>query len=505
MKKMTFALACASTLALFAESVQALSETGFEGYTTVPFVGDAQNNLAGIALWDDSGSNGGNVRLSKWLYKGATGSQDASTVKAYGGTDNLATPTEFVGGNNYLDLSTEGGTLWRSIDFLTGDASATADFGAAQPVGDGLYIDTMVQFTPTEDGGTPEVTAGVDKLAIWLNVDSASQTTNLMVRCGTLITEGSGMLLNYKDGGAANFVLDAGTVVPGEWYRLTVKVIGLTASSYVGGMQHFMIYLDGVALTCKDGANPFDASFISAKVWDANSQTVKDSALSEDVALAIAAGKVFPSLAYSKTVAATLQAVGFKGSGAIDNLQITAENPITPGPGGDGGDDDPTPVVPGVESTEYETEDAAVKATTAINNNKSTMIVVPDGITNETDKEAYLGYLEAKVVDGTTKVVVGFTPAAVDKFQKQLDTAVGTDTTAEKLTNPDEETATVKNAVPGFYYWIEGGTDVRSIATPGAATLATSPEVELTKPALGDTTKAFFKLKVDVKGPNPTK
>ena len=102
MKKMTFALACASTVALFAEMAP---KATFEDYT----LGNGVANLMEPGL-----------QSVYWLYNGASGSEDGSKVAG----DVSA---------KYLELSTEGGTLWRSIN-AGNAAGATIDakLGAAQ-------------------------------------------------------------------------------------------------------------------------------------------------------------------------------------------------------------------------------------------------------------------------------------------------------------------------------------------------------------------------------------
>ena len=285
MKKLTFALACASTFALFA-AIDA-PKADFENYT--------EETGWTVANKVEPGS-----QSTYWLYEGASGSEDGSTVKAYGG-ENLSAPA--AGGQQYLELSTEGGTLWRSL--AAGDTSAAdiADkLGAAQalPAG-GLYIDTMVQFTPTEDGGAPDTT-GDDKLAIWLNVDSSSEApvTNLMVKASVVDDQGTRTPTTFT-------LTNAGAVKAGEWYRLTVKAIGdITESDDVPGFQ---ILLDGTLMVA-DKMTVTEQYAELLENDDINSKTV------------------FASL----SSAATLQAVGFKGSGALDNLAITEQDPL-PAPG----------------------------------------------------------------------------------------------------------------------------------------------------------------------------
>lgn len=316
MKKLTFALACASTFALFAD-IEA-PKADFEGYAAGTKVANAT----------EPGS-----RSVYWLYDGASGSEDGSTVKAYGG-ENLAAPA--AGGQNYLELSTEGGTLWRSL--AAGDIDAEGidnKLGAAQalPAG-GLYIDTMVQFTPTEDGGAPDTT-GDDKLAIWLNVDSSGEApvTNLMVKAAQWDDNGADSSFVEK-----TFVLTgAGDINPAKWYRLTVKAIAdcdqrmKKNQGYDTAITGFQIFLDGSKEPLKATEDTFTAGYL-ALAKDAGEWGWLQQGQDDDVINLMESKTLFPSLMGAET-AATLQAVGFKGSGALDNLAITeAEPQPTPGP-----------------------------------------------------------------------------------------------------------------------------------------------------------------------------
>lgn len=317
MKNLTFALACASAFALFAAID--VPKADFENYT--------EETGWTVANKVEPGS-----QSTYWLYEGASGSEDGSTVKAYGG-ENLSAPA--AGGQQYLELSTEGGTLWRSL--ASGDTGAEGidnRLGAAQalPAG-GLYIDTMVQFTPTEDGGAPE-TADGDKLAIWLNVDSSGEApvTNLMVRAAQWDDNGSSTFFTKK-----TFVLTgAGDISPSTWYRLTVKAIAncdrrTKNENYTSSITGFQIYLDNTLLTTTEPA--FADGYLNLAT-DAGEWGWLDSSVEQEAeVLALMRGRtLIPSLAGDETTA-TLQAVGFKGSGALDNLAITeAEPQPTPGP-----------------------------------------------------------------------------------------------------------------------------------------------------------------------------
>lgn len=321
MKKLTFALACASACALFAAID--VPKADFENYT--------EETGWTVANKDEPGR-----QYTYWLYEGASGSDDGSTVKAYG-DENLSAPAGSGQNLKYLELSTEGGTLWRSLAAGNPTATDIADkLGAAQVVPDGgLYIDTMVQFTPTEDGGAPDTT-GDDKLAIWLNVDSSGETpvTNLMVKAG------------WKDANdvfsSTNFVLTGKKVDAGTWYRLTVEAVDNVYSPYDGTYYYripaFAIKLDGEYLRATQST--VDAAY---------ALSMKQSEMfSSDVYNKITTGKLFLSLVQGSPEApSTLQAVGFKGSGALDNLSISETAP-SPAP------EEPIPVTPQITLSETE-------------------------------------------------------------------------------------------------------------------------------------------------------
>ena len=313
MKNLTFALACASTFALFAAID--VPKADFEGYTGEPD-------------WTVANKFEPGSQDTYWFYDSTLSSADGSTVKAYGG-ENLAKPTKGdLAGNKYLELSTEGGTLWRSLAAGNTAAEGIANkLGAAQalPAG-GLYIDTMVQFTATEDGGAPETT-GDDKLAIWLNVNS-SGVTNLMVKATKLDIEVEKVLSSESVYTLANpdVKVDAGV-----WYRLTVKAVKnvLNANAPSEYIPAFQVFIDGNLMAVEGDSVASDA-FIAFYSEDASAQL--PDCLGDNRGL-LQAGTLIPSLTgYRGVDSSALQAVGFKGSGALDNLSISETEP-QPAPG----------------------------------------------------------------------------------------------------------------------------------------------------------------------------
>ena len=314
MKKMTFALACASTLALFATD---FSVATFEGYTS----GTPEGGIGGKG---DDGAGNTNVY---WQYKDASGSTDGSAVKNYvaEGKDKPAAAPKGSGavGDNYLDLSTEGGTLWRSFNAKADDLGEAQAVPADTGKGEGLFIDTMVQFTATEDGQAPE-TAEDDKLAIWLAKDG--ETAKLMVKGSKLdanldTEETSSEVVSYE---LSNSKV---TITDGAWYRLTVKAVKnvLNANAPNEYVPAFQIYIDG-ELMAVTGASVATADFLTFYSED-QAASLPD-CLGANKALLVA-GTLIPSMAgYSGVDNSALQAVGFKGSGAIDDLKLTDEDPL---------------------------------------------------------------------------------------------------------------------------------------------------------------------------------
>ena len=377
MKKLLFATALVASVAAFADPINAIS---FEGYT-------AGATFANGAT--EKGEDGNNKSVGPFFCY--DGDSDGSSVKAFGAEGNASAPSitrplAFANASpnaNYLDLSTEGGILWRSINNISqeqGEGGTTYDLGTpANVTSEGLYLDTLVQFTPTEDGGAPEL-GPADKLAIWLNVDSTAtpSVTNLQVRAN---------LYDFGEAPSATattFTLVASnnlkTVVAGEWYRLTVKAIpNVMLTDGSGVIPAFEIYIDGV---------PMYATTAQFTTMMVTTLTGMDE-LSEDTAAAIAANKLFPSLAEmgAQGSTPTLQGVGFKGSGALDDIVWTTEDPFAGGSSGsdykvviDGSDVVVTPTQADLEAIGQALPGLNVTDPTAVNAVLATEIEGSDGI-----------------------------------------------------------------------------------------------------------------------------
>lgn len=419
MKQTMLALACAAVCVAGAETINSV---GFENYTGSKLMSNG---------YDDFGNQ--NSSQAYFTYDTSNGSEDGSTVVAH---DKEGAPTgwtEKAFGSKYLALSTEGGTLWRTIKIAeqvknpeTGAVIEPAkwDASASQevPADTGLYIDTMVQFTPTEDGSAPEI--GKDaKLAIWLNVataDDGTATTNLCVR-------GS----NYEVGFtpiSTNFTLVTETgenpdIRPGEWCRLTVKALVVYQDEESGsGLFGFQIKLNGGDLKLAAGS-PY------ANIMD----MLSGIELAEDVNSLITAGKIVPILGNSVSLF-ELSAVGFKGSGAIDDFLVTTTAPS------------------------YETSVTSVDFTLTWGEGVSSVTYTIEGETKTATKDARI------TVDPTKTVTVAATPADWYKITGGTGEFSVTENTTQTITAELDSLANL--GISGFDSSVST-TDVKEWAGPG--------------------------------------
>ena len=176
-------------------------------------------------------------------------------------------------GNKYLNVSTDEGTLFRSINDLdNGNIGTAATVHSA-----GIDIDMTMKFTIMVAGDEPEFSAD-DKLALWLQDEGTS--TNLLAR-GGLYTGSDGTYSQTANTGTV-YRLSGVTVNPGEWTNVKIKALANinSGSTVVPGFE----------------------------VWVGNDQAT----------VAVADGQS----ALVSSTAIPLAAVGFSGNGAVDDISI---------------------------------------------------------------------------------------------------------------------------------------------------------------------------------------
>ena len=263
--------------------------TGFE---TAAYV--AGNDLD--TLKDDAG-NPAEVETKVWL-EIADLESGVAVISNWNGEYEVA-----AGNSQYLKLD--------SAPLISRYAQAG---GTPVDIGDGLYIDTLVQFTAAdpETPPTPDVDGG-DKLCIWLadNEEDSTQCT-LMVTAGFVADDlGYIMPTNY----ATTTKLENNS-----WHRLQVKVLSAIDSDGDGLLTAgFVVFIDGTAVattTC-----PIDSEAISAYTLNARVQRY----------MTAGSYSLFPSLVDATIQTAnTITSLSFQGSGAVDNIAFTQGADIDP-------------------------------------------------------------------------------------------------------------------------------------------------------------------------------
>lgn len=239
-----------------------IAEESFEGYTDDYAITNAQ-------YW-----SGGPDDLSKVVPTGIT-----FTATSY--------PMPAANHSKVLQLNTEGGTLTNTLP-------SSQSFES-----ENLYVDTMVQFVPSED--LPDL-SGDDgiKLAAYAYITEVSEsaaTTNLAVYHGILDSEGNFAVTN---------TVTALPVIVGDWYRLTIEL----AHGTEAGRQACKISVNGIPVT---NANAYSADW-AANISPSIEQMEPDG------------GDWFLSAAESDLT--SVSTVQFKGTGYIDDLVVTTDAPV---------------------------------------------------------------------------------------------------------------------------------------------------------------------------------
>lgn len=318
MKKILRAMVLSASCAAFGAGAVEANAISFEGYTATT----ALQLVNGVNEYDEDGTQ---KSAPYFFYAGET---DASTVKTFGG-DNLAAPTilrptffaDATPNDNYLEVDTASGTLWRSFGAASGEG-----MGAAQNIAEGgTYVDTLMQFDPVP-ASVPFATSPEDKLALRLQIDTSGGTpvTNLIVRAAYVDNDGTDTSVV-----ATNYTLNtASPVVPGQWYRLTIKALADVTqcqerSASSDGFTGFEIYLDGVQLATT--MPTFGAGYMTYAVT--SDYHWLDATGDEELIAYLQSGKVFPSL-LGATDDATIQAIGFQGEGAVDDIVMAEGSPF---------------------------------------------------------------------------------------------------------------------------------------------------------------------------------
>ncbi len=293
MKKLLFTAISALSICALADN----ADSRFVSGTT--FTGKTSGTAFAIGEDDGTPAYDADQDTQWWATSGAT-SGDVEGV--YTNAGDLATyplasnrPTQWAGENEAIALQITDASvpLYRNIKDTKGDVVDFKD-PTAEPywwdlTSDGaITFDSLVLFTAAD--GAPSLDAE-DKLVVWLlgEEEGDNPQTNLMITAGYHLT-GDTMV-------STNYVVNNVNVMPGEWNRLTIAVDTVTPGE--NPTAQFTVYVNGtkvVAKTEDESAETYD-SFYS---------------------------RVQPT----ETEATRLAGVGFKGTGAVDDLTFTTVNPF---------------------------------------------------------------------------------------------------------------------------------------------------------------------------------
>jgi hypothetical protein len=289
-------VAFACTLGAFADVIQAnISGTDFSTYPVGVFT-------PGL---NDSGTDDG---TSYW-YTGFADDLDAEVV--------LSTDEESGAAVNYLAFeSNVTNPLYRTVNNCYGFVEGETQDVPKKAVGDGLFIDTTVQFTPylvNENHPAPTKTSDEDKIIVWVRETEISEgqcETNLIVTAGCI----------QGDAGVEpqDYVIDmtpaaVSALCQGQ-HRLTIKAFDNITSVAGVTIMGFVVYIDGTAVSYSTEVSAFAAG------------AEELAALNPTPALYYnnEAHKLFPSMVTpdqeNTTGYSSITAVGFAGMGQIGEV-----------------------------------------------------------------------------------------------------------------------------------------------------------------------------------------
>lgn len=290
-------VAFACTLGAFADVIQAnISGTDFSTYPVGVFT-------PGL---NDSGADDG---TSYW-YTGFADDLDAEVV-------NLFTNEESGVVTNYLAFeSNVTNPLYRTVNNCYGFVEGETQDVPKQAVGDGLFIDTTVQFTPylvNENHPAPTKTSDDDKIIVWVRETEISEgvcETNLIVTAGYIL---GGANVEPKDYVVQMTPADVSALCQGQ-HRLTIKAFDNITS--VGGVtiMGFVVYIDGNAVSYDTEVAAFEAGASDLAVLKTTPAFYYNNT----------AHKLFPSMVAPDTTGdasySSITAVGFAGMGQIGEV-----------------------------------------------------------------------------------------------------------------------------------------------------------------------------------------
>ena len=361
------------------------SGTSFEDYAT------GEKTIAQLTDYEDDGVQTSGDRY--WFYEG---DKTAAIGAITNGTpDAPSRPAQFAGNSNlqYLDLTASDATnvLYRAVNSVSSEDVVSVATLAGQTIGNGLYLDTLVKFTPGELTSL-ELGDG-DKIALTYVEETDDEDNDGKVLSNIVVRAG------YVNGSTitpVNYVMNP---IPGfsaaGWHRLTVRAINVDHEKAPVG---FVVYVDDVEVTYDLEQEPGDSDYLAALAG--NSIVANYLYNTEKHAF-------IPSAVSSEDVGFdALHAVGFKGNGCVDDISFTATPPTFIQEG--------TTVTiawdANVTSYTVATNGTTMVDGEAVSGEGSANLLIADGTTTITVTATYN---DANLMDGTWTVSAGTLSAGV--------------------------------------------------------------------------------------------
>ena len=297
MKKLMVAVAIATSIGMAkAAPATGFTSTGFETYATGAL----------DTTKDDAGNTDGHTDFAATWVALPAENDNESKILAYDGEGAEATPSKFssVVETKYLHVETGTNKVERNVQHG----------GSAVTVSEAIYLDTLVKFTASEELFKDGDLAEGDKIAIsYVGQPDGDLISNIVVRAGFVTGDENTTTITET-----NYVM-SGTVAinPDNWYRLTVRAI---ATGYDAAPLGFAIYIDGNLF----GYNVAQAAGDNSAYLTAlnNNSTIKEY-LYNGSTHALLPSRVRGAAENSDS----LTAVGFKGTGCIDNIAFSDTKP----------------------------------------------------------------------------------------------------------------------------------------------------------------------------------
>lgn len=229
------------------------------------------------------------TNLAGWMAAGNDQSVITNVAYSFAAACGVSLPTN--AGTHVLQLNTQGDILTNNF----GDISAQTS-----PV----YIDTMVQFVPSDT--IPSTINGTGDVGVKLAVYLDSTTTNLMIYHGWLANGAKNLTSN-----GVSQITSMGIIDTGAWYRLTITFDGTVATTIPSSkFPCALVKINGIVVTNAD----------------AYTDTDKLNWASTAPAGTSANGTWFRTA--TDTTARDFQSLGFQGTGYIDGLAVYGTDPL---------------------------------------------------------------------------------------------------------------------------------------------------------------------------------